>query len=150
MDGGHARRAGGTVKTRFLKSHAMSRSLFLRALLSSVLFGLVVPGSAACAEEPRFADYVDQHGHARPVVAVVGLNAGTELTDFVIPYAVLQRSGAVDAFAVSMSPGPIRMRPALRLQPDVDAQGFDTRFPEGADYVIVPAVVQREDAALRD
>jgi transcriptional regulator GlxA family with amidase domain len=40
------------------------------------------------------------------------------------------------------------MRPALRLQPDVDVHGFDSRFPQGADYVIVPAVVQRDDPGL--
>ena len=42
----------------------------------------------------------------------------------------------------------MKMRPALRLQPDLDAKAFDARFPEGADYVIVPAVVHRDDATL--
>jgi transcriptional regulator GlxA family with amidase domain len=96
----------------------------------------------------RFEPYVSRHGRERPLVAVVGHNAGTELTDFVIPYAVLQRSGAVEAVTVSTEPGPITMRPALLLQPDVDVHGFDSRFPDGADYVIVPAVVHRDDAGL--
>jgi putative intracellular protease/amidase len=126
----------------------MRSSHVLRALTLSVLFGLSLPAPAAHADEAHFAPYVATHGHARPVVAVVGHNAGTELTDFVIPYAVLQRSGAVDTLAVSTLPGPMTMRPALHLQPDVDVAGFDARFPEGADYVIVPAVVHGDDAAL--
>jgi len=104
--------------------------------------------AAAPGSVDRFAPYVARYGRERPLVAVVGHNAATELTDFVIPYAVLQRSGAVEAVTVSTGPGPITMRPALRLRPDVDVHGFDSRFPEGADYVIVPAVVHRDDAGL--
>ena len=118
-----------------------------RTLLLSALIAVLAP--AAHAEE-RFAPYAPTRAHARPVVAVIGENGGTELTDFVIPFAVLQRSGAVDTFAVATRPGEMRMRPALRLQPEFDVAGFDARFPEGADYVIVPAVVQRDDAVLLD
>ena len=117
-----------------------------RTLLGAMLASMLVLGSAHAEE--RFAPYVAQK-HARAVVAVVGDNDGTELTDFVIPFAVLQRSGDVDTFAVSTRPGPMRMRPAaLRLKPDMDVHAFDARFPEGADYVIVPAVVHNNDAAL--
>ena len=122
----------------------MSRPTLVASTLALAIAVASLPASA----DERFAPYMAQHGHARPVVAVIGHNAGTELTDFVIPYAVLQRSGAVDTFAVSTKPGAMKMRPALRLQPDLDAKTFDARFPEGADYVIVPAVVHRDDAAL--
>ncbi|MFC5570271.1 DJ-1/PfpI family protein [Lysobacter yangpyeongensis] len=123
----------------------------LKALTTLVLsFGLIFTATASTtAPTPdHFAPYAAPHGRARPVVAVVGHNAGTELTDFVIPYAVLQRSGAVDAFTVSLQPGAMQMRPALRLQADTDVRGFDARFPDGADYVVVPAVVRRDDAQL--
>lgn len=126
----------------------MSHLHALRVLLMSVLLGFSLHAPAARAADEHFKPYVPQHRHARPVVAVVGHNAGTELTDFVIPYAVLQRSGAVDTFAVSTLPGPMTMRPALHLQPDLDIGAFDARFPEGADYVIVPAVVKRDDPGL--
>ncbi|KGQ18760.1 ThiJ/PfpI domain-containing protein [Lysobacter dokdonensis DS-58] len=126
----------------------MPRHVF-GTLALSVLLGVSPQASPSRDVEPHFAPWSAQHGHARPVVAVIGHNAGTELTDFVIPYAVLQRSGAVDTFAVSTSPGPMQMRPAkMRLQPDLDVVGFDRRFPEGADYVVVPAIVQSKDAAL--
>ena len=123
----------------------MTPSKLLVALLASLLSAAAAPTTHA---EERFTPYVTQHGHARPVVAVIGFNRGTELTDYVIPYAVLQRSGAVDTFAVAMEPGPMTMRPAMRLQPDLDVRGFDARFPTGADYVIVPAVVRPDDAQL--
>jgi hypothetical protein len=35
----------------------------------------------------------------------------------------------------------MQMRPALRLQPDLTLASFDERFPDGADYVIVPAMM---------
>lgn len=106
------------------------------------------PTATAVHPAETFAPYSAPHGHARPLVAIIGQNDGTELTDFVIPYAILQRSGAVDTEAVALHAGPITMRPALRLQPDLDAMGFDQRFPEGADYIVVPAVVHHEDAEL--
>jgi putative intracellular protease/amidase len=111
--------------------------MLLRPFVMPALLALSVYGPAAAAD------------HARPVVAVIGHPAGTELTDFVVPYAVLQRSDAVTTVSVSTMPGPMTMRPAaLRLQPDVDVTGFDTRYPEGADFVIVPAIVQGKDPTL--
>jgi hypothetical protein len=35
----------------------------------------------------------------------------------------------------------MRMRPALSIQPQSTITSFDDRFPDGADYVIVPAVM---------
>lgn len=113
------------------------RSLLLLLLLSSQL--------AAAAVIPS---YQDRFGRAMPVVAVVGLNAGTELTDFMIPYGVLARSGAAEVLAVSTQAGPLHMRPALTIEAQATIAEFDERFPAGADYVIVPAVTQPNDAAL--
>ncbi|MFC5526240.1 DJ-1/PfpI family protein [Rhodanobacter ginsengisoli] len=82
------------------------------------------------------------------MIAVVGENSGTELTDYVIPYGVLKQSGVAKTIAVATRPGPITMRPALRLQPQATIAAFDADYPEGADYVIVPAVVKRDDPVL--
>ena len=79
---------------------------------------------------------------------MIGENSGTELTDFVIPYAVRTPSGVADTFTVATRNGLLRMRPALQVQPQATIAGFDARFPQGADYVIVPAVVKRDDPAL--
>lgn len=95
-----------------------------------------------------FEPYQARFGRERPVVAVVGDNRGTELTDFVIPYAVLARSGAAETVAVATAPGPMAMRPALSLQADATIAEFDERFPQGADYVIVPAIAHKDDPVL--
>lgn len=140
----------------------MFRVPALPAILASLLVGALLcvpPGRAAAAASTAastatvvapngFAPYVARNGHARPLVAVVGDNAGAELTDFVVPYAVLQRSGAADLLAVATRPGPMAMRPALRLRPDVDLDGFDAWHPEGADYIVVPAMVRQDEPKL--
>ncbi len=83
-----------------------------------------------------------------PRVAVLAHNANTELTDFVVPYAVLKRSGAAEVWALGLAPGPVRFFPALRALPDADIAMFDARYPGGADYVIVPAVHEDADPRL--
>src|SRR5262245_54313111 len=85
---------------------------------------------------------------ARPVVAVVGDNAGSETTDYLVPFAVLTRSGAADVHALGTGPGPIRMSPALTIEPQATTSDFDARFPEGADYVIVPALERSDSPAV--
>lgn len=92
--------------------------------------------------------YQPRFGRARPVVAVVGDNRGTELTDFVIPYSVLRRAGVAEVLAVATRKGPLQMMPALRIAPDAAIAQFDERYPDGADYVIVPAVVHDADPVL--
>jgi putative intracellular protease/amidase len=81
---------------------------------------------------------------ARPVIAVVAQNDGTETTDFLIPYAVLKQSGAADVLAVAPEDRAIRLTPALAVNPESTLAAFDARYPEGADYVVVPKI---EDAA---
>ena len=134
----------------------MLRFPVVPAILGSLLAGALLYVPVARAADARdasaastgFAPYVPRNGHARPLIAVVGDNAGAELTDFVVPYAVLQRSGAADLLAVATRPGPMTMRPALRLRPDTDVDGFDAWHPEGADYVVVPALVHQDEPKL--
>jgi putative intracellular protease/amidase len=40
------------------------------------------------------------------------------------------------------------MMPALKIEPQATINEFDARFPEGADYVMVPAVHKADDATL--
>ena len=94
-------------------------------LLLALLFCLIT--GAACAAE-------------RPVVAILGDGVSTEITDFMLPYGVLQRAGVAQVLAVA-SEGPlITMNTGLRVQPDLDTAAFDQRYPNGANYVIVPAM----------
>jgi transcriptional regulator GlxA family with amidase domain len=110
-----------------------------------------VPSLAAAADAgstERIAPWRSRFGRARPLVAIVGNNSGTELVDFVVPYGVLMAADAADVVTVAAHAGPLTMRPALRLQPQATTQAFNARFPDGADYVIVPAVVDRDDPVL--
>lgn len=87
---------------------------------------------------------------ARPVVAVIGANGGTETTDYLVPYGVLKRSGIADVFALGTTSGPVKLMPALTVVPDMTAAAFVQRYPDGADYVVVPALHDPTDAAVRD
>lgn len=114
--------------------------------MRAVLLLLLLIGRLAVAGE--IVQYQNRFDRAKPVIAVVGENRGTELTDFVIPYGVLARSGAAQLVVVATHDGPIKMLPALRISPDATIAQFDTRFPDGADYVIVPAVAKHNDPDL--
>ncbi|WP_321859882.1 DJ-1/PfpI family protein [Burkholderia cenocepacia] len=83
---------------------------------------------------------IPKAGRTRPLVAIVADNAGTETTDFIVPYAILKRSGAVDVVAVSADEGAVELMPALRMLADTTFDAFDAAVPAGADVVIVPAM----------
>ena len=102
---------------------------------------------APTASEP-IAPYRARFGRQRPIIAIVGVNSGTELTDYVIPYGILRQADLGEVIAVATKPGVMTMRPALHIQPQATIAAFDARFPDGADYVVVPAVVERNDPTL--
>lgn len=98
-------------------------------------------------EPEKIAPYQARFGRAKPLVAVVGLNEGTIISDFVVPFGVIARSNVADVVSVSVRPGPVKMQPlTFELQSTID--DFDKRFPEGADYLFVPAVEKYNDADL--
>ncbi|WP_175047014.1 DJ-1/PfpI family protein [Burkholderia lata] len=117
-------------------------------LLACVLFGVWAwPAETACAAAtgaptpmPTLTTAVPKDGRARPLVAIVADNAGTETTDFVVPYSILKASGAVDVVAVSTGAGAVELMPALRMLADTTFERFDAATPAGADVVIVPAL----------
>jgi transcriptional regulator GlxA family with amidase domain len=87
---------------------------------------------------------------ARPIVAVIGINDATEVTDYLVTYGVLKRADVAEVVALATGPGPVRLYPALTVEPDATVAEFDARHPEGADYVIVPAMEPRDDPAALD
>ena len=87
-------------------------------------------------------------GKGRPVVAVLALNEGTETTDFLVPYGVLVASGRAEVVAVSTHEGPVTLMPALTIRAQATTAAFDALHPEGADYVIVPAMHVADDPAV--
>lgn len=87
-------------------------------------------------------------GRNRPLVAVLADNAGTETTDFVIPYGVLKESRAADVVTVSTEAGAVHLMPALRVRTDATIAQFDASTPAGADFVIVPAMHRYSNPAM--
>lgn len=85
---------------------------------------------------------------ARPLIAIIGLNRGTETTDYLMPYGILRRADVADVALVAAGPGPVTLYPALAVEPDATTAGFDRQHPEGADYVIVPAMRRDDDPAV--
>lgn len=83
----------------------------------------------------------------RPVIAVIGINDATETTDYVMPTGILRRADVADVSLVATGPGPVKLYPALTVEPDATVAEFDTRHPDGADYVIVPAMIRDDDPA---
>lgn len=85
---------------------------------------------------------------ARPLVAVVGINDATELTDYLMPAGILRRADVADVMLLATQPGPVTLYPVLKVAPDATVADFDARHPEGADYVIVPAMSRDDDPAV--
>ncbi len=133
----------------------MSRAL--RSLCSGLLATVAIAGSAAAAAPPappRQNDlpgalpisHADKHPGALPVVVVVAQGEAV-LSDFAVPYGVISQSGAAKVVAVNMSPGPLKAGP-LTVLPDMTAAEFDRAYPEGADYVLVPATADKHAEEL--
>ena len=111
------------------------------------------PGHTAVpAIEPREADALlaalKPPKRRRPLIAIIGINNATELTDYVMPYGILQRSNVADVVLVATEPGPVKLYPALEVEPHSTIAEFDARHPDGADYVIVPAMSRDDDPAV--
>ena len=83
-----------------------------------------------------------------PLVAVVALNDGTEIGDFLVPFGTLAGAGVADVVAVAAAAGPVQMLPAVRLSIATTLDAFERDHPGGADYVIVPAMHRSDDERL--
>jgi transcriptional regulator GlxA family with amidase domain len=112
-------------------------------LRAAAILALLLAAPGALAGE-ALPPYEARFGRSQPVVAVLAYNPATEITDFVVPYGVLAESGAATVLAVSTSAGPIRTTAGPRLGAQATLGQFDARYPQGADYVIVPAVYAGE------
>jgi putative intracellular protease/amidase len=84
---------------------------------------------------------------ARPLIAIIGINDATETTDYLMPYGILKRADVADVVTLATAAGPMTLFPALKIEPQATTAEFDARNPEGADYVIVPAMSRDDDPA---
>ena len=84
----------------------------------------------------------------RPLIAIIGVNDSSETTDYLMPYGILRRADVADVVALGTKPGPVTLFPALKIEPQATTVDFDAQHPEGADYVIVPAMSRDDDPAV--
>lgn len=123
------------------------------AVFATWMFSLP-PATVGAAPPPVSAEEIDATLSAlrppkrqRPVIAIIGINDATETTDYLMPYGILRRADVADVVALATGPGPVKLYPALVVQPDATIAEFDKQYPEGADYVIVPAMSRDDDPA---
>jgi transcriptional regulator GlxA family with amidase domain len=115
--------------------------------------GSLPPGSvAAAAPVPAAETAATLEALAprreRPVIAIIGLNDATETTDYLMPAGILRRADIADVQLLATEEGPVSLYPALRVEPDATIAAFDAAHPQGADYVIVPAMSRDDDPAV--
>lgn len=124
----------------------------LPILLIPLFLSLVLKPSTVSAEilPPTLPAYQPRFERTQPVVAVVADNEMTELTDFVVPYAVLKASGAAQVLSVATGSGVVHLYPALKMQAETTMAAFDQTYPQGADYVIVPALHNVQSPVLQN
>ncbi len=84
----------------------------------------------------------------RPLIAIIGINDATEATDYLMPYGILRRAEVADVVPLATGPGPVTLYPALTVEPQATVAEFDARHPDGADYVIVPAMSRDDHPAV--
>src|SRR5258705_10280613 len=81
----------------------------------------------------------------RPLIAIIGINDATETTDYLMPYGILTRADVADVVTLATQPGPMTLFPTLKVEPQATVAEFDTQHPDGADYIIVPAMSRDDD-----
>jgi putative intracellular protease/amidase len=83
----------------------------------------------------------------RPLIAIIGINDATETTDYLMPYGILKRADVADVVTLSTAPGPVTLFPVLKVAAEATTAEFDAQHPDGADFVIVPAMSRDDDPA---
>ncbi len=137
--------------------------MWVRALIGASIAALGLVGCGAGApqapaqdddaatigrDRQAFVEALKPRAPGRPVVAVLALNEGTEMTDLLLPHAVLQRAGVAEVRIVAPHAGRVSLYPALEVDGAQDLASFDRMHPSGADYVVVPAMRTDDDPAV--
>src|SRR5689334_4735024 len=61
----------------------------------------------------------------RPVIAIVGINDASEITDYLMPYGILHRADVADVVTLATETGPMALFPALKVEPQATIADFD-------------------------
>jgi len=141
------------MKSRHLLWSVLGAFVFLIGIGGAWIFSL--PAAPSIAAPPAIAqDERDATTAAlkppkrqRPLIAIIGINNATETTDYLMPYGILKRADVADVVTLATQPGPMTLFPVLKVEPQATVAEFDARHPDGADYVIVPAMTRDDDPA---
>ena len=139
------------MKSRRLLWSALGAFVFLIAIGGVWIFSLpatpLVAAPPAIAQDERDAMVaaLKPPKRQRPLIAIIGINDATETTDYLMPYGILTRADVADVVTLATAPGPMTLFPALKVEPQATTAEFDARHPDGADYVIVPAMSRDDD-----
>lgn len=107
-----------------------------------------LPGPLATDEQAALIEGLEPYGRERPVIAIATLNAGTEVSDFLSAYGVLSRADVADVTVVAEKAERVKLYPGFAVDPQSTLAAFDARYPDGADYVVVPAMDPGTDAVM--
>ncbi|WP_309667837.1 DJ-1/PfpI family protein [Tabrizicola sp.] len=133
---------------RFLAAFAAAATVWAFALWSGPITNLRPTTKAELAQTITLPAPKD--GRARPLIAIVADNAGTETTDFLVPLGILRAAGVADVVTVSTLSEPVTLMPALTVLADMTLDDFTAAYPAGADVVIVPALHDPNTPAIVD
>lgn len=150
-------------KRSILLGIAIAVTLLVVAALIVLAPGNPAPFAAAPpieeSEHVRTIDALRPPRRERPVIAIITLNDATEVTDLLVPYGVLSHANVADVAVVAELAEPVRLHPfsalgqgpeLLRVEPQSTTRTFDERYPDGADYVVVPALEPRDNQHVMD
>jgi putative intracellular protease/amidase len=125
-----------------------TRRLALAALLTGLLYFVPAVASGPTGSATPLELAHRPLGAGTPPLVVVVAQGDAVLSDFVVPYGVLARSGAARVVAVNIVDGTLKAGP-VTITPDMTAAEFDRAYPQGADYVIVPATTDHHAAEIK-
>ena len=107
------------------------------------------PDRVSAGEHQQAIEALKPPKRQRPAIAILALNEGTEVSDFLSSYGVLAQSGVADVTVVAVRTDPIRLYPGgIKVETQTTTTQFDAAHPDGADYVVVPAMEPRNDPAV--
>jgi transcriptional regulator GlxA family with amidase domain len=109
----------------------------------------LAPDRISRTEHQQTIEALKPRKRERPVIAILALNEGTEVSDLLSTYGVLAESSVADVTVVAARTDPIRLYPTgITAEAPATIAGFDARYPEGADYVVIPAMEPHNDKAI--
>ncbi|MBL0730394.1 DJ-1/PfpI family protein [Piscinibacter sp. HJYY11] len=126
-----------------------ARSMLVAALAALAGNAWAAPPAVNASHAPAtFIEALRPEPGRRPVVAVLALNDRTEMTDLLLPHAVLKRADVAEVHIVAPRAGTVKLFPALQIDGALSFERFAQRHPEGPDYIIVPAMERDDDPAV--